>query len=197
MGVDIANNTAWPASPEGRRVDRFLLNSLWCIWPECERAKLDDTHLCDQHTLYAYQYVEDAKKQRAAQLDAAEDTLNRGEELNLTDPIPGYVYFVESDGLIKIGYSTNPAVRLRHYSPGARVLAVYPGTKHTERELHNLFHFALTQGREWFRDVPEIRAHIADKVADHGRPTAYAKRYRNRDQSTQVMARRTPGMSVA
>src|SRR5690606_1209348 len=41
---------------------------------------------------------------------------------------PGWIYYVHTDGKVKIGYSTDITRRLRAYPPGSEVLAVHPGT---------------------------------------------------------------------
>lgn len=73
------------------------------------------------------------------------------------------VYFVEQAGLVKVGFSGNPRLRLRGLinSAGAplRILAVAPGSWFRERHLHNL----LSESRhhsEWFHPTFELVAWI-------------------------------------
>lgn len=61
-------------------------------------------------------------------------------------------------------------VRLRQYPPTAVLLATRPGTRLDEKALHGQFAAYLHAGREWFRDVPELRDHINGVIAEHGAP---------------------------
>lgn len=70
------------------------------------------------------------------------------------------VYFLrrKSDGLIKIGYSTNLELRLRDIRSGAgpvEVLATIEGGAREESSLHLQFQKARKHG-EWFRPVPDL-----------------------------------------
>jgi len=103
----------------------------------------------------------------------------------------GWLYFVQVDDLIKIGYTTNLYQRLCHYPPNAIVLATQPGTMKMEKALHGQFRFALAKGREWFHVRPEILEHIAGVVTNYGKPAdGLQNRYRDANQTHQVTARR-------
>lgn len=64
----------------------------------------------------------------------------------------GYVYFARNmaDGLVKIGYSHNPIERIKCFGPDMRLLAVYPGGMHDEKEIHKQLARMRHEG-EWFR----------------------------------------------
>lgn len=68
------------------------------------------------------------------------------------------VYFAERDGLIKIGCSDSPKVRVGALH--ARLLAVIPGRYPEERQIHNRFAADRVDG-EWFRPSAELVAFIA------------------------------------
>lgn len=63
-----------------------------------------------------------------------------------------FVYVIESNGLYKIGYSTNPVTRVaaaKIFAPACKLIAVYNGTKADEKALHKLFNHCRRSG-EWF-----------------------------------------------
>lgn len=80
----------------------------------------------------------------------------------------GWVYYFESNGLIKIGWTSDLARRMRQHGPGIVLLAIEPGSRRLEHARHSLFNEFLAEGREWFTDSPEIRAHIDRVVVEHG-----------------------------
>ena len=77
----------------------------------------------------------------------------------------GFVYFLQpkfnEEGPVKVGYSIDPICRVQQInnrlkeSPLALV-AVFPGTREQERELHKRWAEHRLIG-EWFRPVPAIR----------------------------------------
>lgn len=72
----------------------------------------------------------------------------------------GYVYFVRrSSGLIKIGFSTTPTIRLRAIENGLgesiAILAVVEGSRKLERHLHDRFAAGRDVG-EWFKSSPDL-----------------------------------------
>lgn len=77
-------------------------------------------------------------------------------------PIGPHVYFVEAEnGLIKIGYSANVALRFRALlttsAAPLKLLGWIPGTTATERDLHDKLEASRSHG-EWFRPTPEMAA---------------------------------------
>ncbi len=70
--------------------------------------------------------------------------------------LKGYVYFIQGQcgGAIKIGYSANPAKRLKELQTGypdtLKILLMIPGSESTERTLHREFEASRLNG-EWFR----------------------------------------------
>lgn len=88
-------------------------------------------------------------------------------------PIPGFkwehgcIYYISSaeTGRVKIGYTDgNPRKRLRALQTGSptklAILAVHPGTRDTERRLHEEFSGDRTHG-EWFDLSDDLIVHIA------------------------------------
>lgn len=63
------------------------------------------------------------------------------------------IYFIEDDGLVKIGFTTNPARRLsclKTSNPGELIVRlVIEGTLDDEKKFHDLFKSDLHRG-EWF-----------------------------------------------
>lgn len=82
----------------------------------------------------------------------------------------GEIYFVQIDDLIKVGWTTKLADRVRAYGPKAELLANYPGTRADEAALHRQLTPARFRGREWYSDCDIIRAFVAETVERHGGP---------------------------
>lgn len=82
----------------------------------------------------------------------------------------GEVYFVQVDDLIKVGWTSKLADRVRSYGPKAVLLVNYPGTRADEAALHRQLTPARSHGREWYADCDITRAFIAEAREKHGRP---------------------------
>lgn len=82
----------------------------------------------------------------------------------------GQIYFVSVDGLIKVGWTTKLADRVRAYGPKAELLANYAATRSDEANLHRQLTPARFRGREWYDDCPLVRSFIDDAVAKYGPP---------------------------
>lgn len=77
---------------------------------------------------------------------------------------PGTVYFVGAPGRIKIGFTTNPEIRLLALRNAdmepLTVIASLVGERRHERAIHGRFaHLKIKN--EWFRDCGELREYIA------------------------------------
>ena len=92
----------------------------------------------------------------------------------------GWIYYIHVGDVIKIGFSTDVKRRLRSYPPGTPLLAMHPGTKQLETELHRQFASSRAAAREWFLDTPEMREHIKTVNEQFGEPDR--ARYEWRDQ---------------
>lgn len=68
------------------------------------------------------------------------------------------VYYVERDGLVKIGTSTQVEQRVKALR--GRLLAVEPGGHNRESQLHERFEHLRVMG-EWHRPEPDLLDHIA------------------------------------
>jgi len=77
------------------------------------------------------------------------------------------VYYLQLNGLIKIGTTSLLRLRLRKYPPGYVLLVTEPGSFATERTRHKQFKKSLVDGqREWFTPTKDLLAHIASLQAD-------------------------------
>lgn len=88
------------------------------------------------------------------------------------DPVAGTIYYLRSDGLIKIGFTSRWPLRMRGYSPGSILLAIHPGTRDDETKLKRRFAVHRTHGSEWLAQVPPVMEHIDRVLAEHGPPPA-------------------------
>jgi hypothetical protein len=72
---------------------------------------------------------------------------------------PSWVYFVERDGLIKIGVSIDPYTRVRGYK--GVLLALIPGDHSIEYAHHKRFAHLLAKGNEWFSPGGDLLEYVA------------------------------------
>lgn len=86
---------------------------------------------------------------------------------------PSLVYFVEREGLIKIGFTTNLDKRIKSISKGSsmpegmtigpvKLLAAEPGDRKLEARLHQRFSSTRVGNSEWFRPSKALRRYIED-----------------------------------
>ncbi|MDG3012161.1 GIY-YIG nuclease family protein [Rhodococcus sp. D2-41] len=99
----------------------------------------------------------------------------------------GEVYYARIGDRIKIGYSKDVRRRMRAYPPDTQLLAVHPGSKDTERQMHHRFAHCLADGREWFTPDTSLADHIESVVAEHGEPTDHIHKFRRSKQRGQTM----------
>lgn len=75
----------------------------------------------------------------------------------------GWVYFIQSNGLIKIGFSKNVKRRIVSLQIGAAepvvLLGTIAGSQVTEKDVHRLFAKELVRG-EWFKPSAMLLAYI-------------------------------------
>ncbi len=93
----------------------------------------------------------------------------------------GFVYYLRVGERVKIGFSVDIRQRMRAYPHGSTLLAVEPGSYELERQRHQQFANARQSGREWFRPCPEIDAHCAALVEQHGSPSRFEYRFREQN----------------
>lgn len=126
-----------------------------CVFPRCSDAETQHTGLpiCDRHIAKVYRLatmlINDAMPQAAI--------VNEVVRMPKMDTA-GAIYFIRLGSLVKIGFTTNLAQRLKHL-PHEEVLAVRTGSMRDEKALHAQFAH-LRQHGEWFRQGPDLLHHI-------------------------------------
>ena len=98
-----------------------------------------------------------------ASLDAAANNAMeaaRSQPTLLLSERPGFVYFVQFQSMVKVGFTTNMQARMTAI-PHEHVLAVVPGMLADEKRCHAAFAHLREHG-EWFRAEPDLMAFIAD-----------------------------------
>lgn len=126
------------------------------IW---RRVEWRDAENCDTVIPYA----------EAREYDRADARAKRSTERRKPTSM-GEIYFVKVDDLIKVGWTSKLADRVRSYGPKAELLAHYPATRADESALHRQLTPARYRGREWYSDVPAIRLFIDEALRKHGSP---------------------------
>ena len=144
-----------------------------CLMPGCTmtRSPMPELHLCTEHLAIVHDAVDHLE---ATNHRKRMDAFNAAWPAVVTPPKPGDIYYVKSDGLIKIGWTSNLAKRMRQYAPNSQLLATHPGTRADEQRLHKRFAVHRSHGREWYPLAPVILHHIDMMKAKYGEPDTVA-----------------------
>lgn len=138
-----------------------------CSNPSSDRYRVP---FCQEHILYIWSLVEQDMKHKGITVDDYEreqDEQASRRAREVAAAVPGFIYYLQVGEYLKIGFTANLDRRMREYPPNARLLACHYGTPDDERELHVRFAAFRDAGREWYLDVPEIRAHIEKVNEEH------------------------------
>lgn len=104
--------------------------------------------------------------------DRQRSSVNKGRPVrtpsSLTAGCGSVVYYVRRASLIKIGTTTNPALRFADLLPD-EIYAVEPGGQPEEHQRHVQFTH-LRRGREYFEMADELMQHVAFTRKLHGDP---------------------------
>ena len=104
-------------------------------------------------------FVVNYKKYREFTYSDSPEAIRKREYRDGTRKRPlGYVYFAQSGGRIKIGFSNNPWARISEFkisNPDITLLGAFPGTIEDERKLQEKFRDLLFLG-EWYKADPRI-----------------------------------------
>lgn len=157
-----------------------------CLVPECDDPPSSGLPedidvrlpLCPYHETMAWRTVQwyhdrptliKASEQLAAEAAEREEA-ERQRRLANRD---GHIYYLRTNGLIKVGWSRSIQDRLRAYGPEVEVLCYHAGSRDDETNLHRNLRPYLARGREWYEDCDAMRDIIAKEVARHGQPRVY------------------------
>lgn len=157
-----------------------------CVWPDCGE-QLDSTRigaLCLDHAMLVHEAVLASTKPPVTNAQARavqRRQVERDQEqarARARGQQPGWIYYVRVGDQVKIGYSADVKRRMRAYPPDSHLLAVHPGTRELETELHQRFAGSRAAGREWFRETVDLVEHMAQVVAQFGEPTRHRHHFR-------------------
>lgn len=143
---------------------------------ECNKFAVPDApfRICRDHMREAYLHWQDhlaevsgfdpTQLPGSARLPGPEpELLVRGQ-----DPRQPFVYYIRFGDRIKIGYTLSVRGRLANL-PHDEVLAIEPGALDLERTRHQQFAaHRITSKGEWFRQHPDLLAHIEMLVSHYG-----------------------------
>lgn len=155
-----------------------------CSNPSSDRYRVP---FCQEHILYLWSLVEQDMKHKGITVDDYErdqDEQARTRAQRAADAVPGFIYYLQVGEYLKIGFTTDLQRRVREYPPSARLLARHHGTQDDEKSLHAHFAAFRASGREWYLDVPEIRAHIGTVDEQHPLGHSQTTERPRRDDST-------------
>lgn len=134
-------------SDPGRRPESSM-----CAWPGCYldiRGQEIRVPFCWQHARKIYIEVRDSiEATRHFMMQQANKVIEAEQQRQ------GYVYFIQFQQQVKIGFSTQPQVRIASL-PHDRVIAVIEGTMRDEKRCHAAFDHLRTVG-EWFKAAPDL-----------------------------------------
>ncbi|MBA9003676.1 GIY-YIG nuclease family protein [Thermomonospora cellulosilytica] len=134
--------------------------------------RIGDVPVCRHHYKRALDWVRTETRRERERLHAEAEARREAAEQKRAELFPPLVYFVERDGFVKIGYTTNLDKRIKAISKGScliegmtvgpvRLLATIPDAGlDDEKQLHRRFAH-LRVGGEWFRPDADLRAYIA------------------------------------
>lgn len=145
----------------------------WCAIDLCHQPQATWLPLCEGHAHDVWAEVEQwndlAKKRKSRDAhqaleksrdDMLRERLARDESQRNAKRQAGHIYYLRVGDLIKIGFTSDMETRMKQYPPNAILLAQHPGTRETERHMHEKFQPFLALRREWFTPCDEITAHI-------------------------------------
>jgi hypothetical protein len=158
-----------------------------CVWPNCtEPLAFHLGPLCLYHAMLMYEAVlhspdvpvtsaqsKVAERRQAEQERAKARARARGQQ-------PGWIYYLRIGDRLKIGYSADVRERMRAYPPESELLAVHPGTRDLEADMHRRFTGSRAAGREWFRETPDLAEHVAQVIAQFGDPSEHRYHFRGK-----------------
>lgn len=135
-------------------------------------------YLCDYHAGIIWRRVEendtnncDRKITGAEGREYERDDYRKKRAVGRRKPTAvGEIYFVLVDGLIKVGWTSKLADRIRAYGPKAILLANYPASRSDESALHRQLTPARFRGREWYSDCDVVRLFVNEALEKHGPP---------------------------
>ena len=151
--------------------------ALWRGKTPCQKPaktmKFSVVPLCETHLLKVQSElrIEFYEERRARHYDLISRSL---EQVRVAKKAQ-QVYFIRAGRRVKIGISNNPDMRLINIRAGAcktphgldttkaRIVALEPGGRERELELHQKFAHLRDAG-EWFRGAPDLTAYI-DSIA--------------------------------
>lgn len=163
------------------RYDLLARESLdeWCGIKDCRSPQWDKMPLCQSHAFDLWTEVEyhrmdlrqaaasRMRKQSVEQIRSEIIKERMGVEKFMAEykQKPGLIYYLRVADQIKIGYTADLPTRMKSYPPMAELLATHPGTRATERQMHQKFVTHRAARNEWFHPHDKLLTHI-DLVRD-------------------------------
>lgn len=140
-----------------------------CPIPGCIFALDDEALVCWRHSLQIWEQVQRQHLESAGSAvttESADDRAARQAEerkrRTQSSLTPGWIYFLELDEKIKVGWTSDLEQRMKAYPPHAKFILKYPGTRADERDLHRTLRLSLVAGREWYSRTPQVLNYIRD-----------------------------------
>lgn len=147
----------------------------WCGVKECNRPQFKGMPLCEEHAEdvwveIGFHHIDITKAYHAnvrrddtesIRKEAIRERLGVEEFLANHKQAPGIIYYLKVEDQVKIGFTTDLDTRLKAYPPMAKLMATHPGTRSTERQMHDKFAEHLAGRKEWFAEHQELESHIA------------------------------------
>lgn len=148
----------------------------------CDATTIPDAPfpICVRHAAQLFSFLSHTAEVKLTNgfLDLALYEIRKTEAMQMTDRAArsarrarqqGQIYYLRVGDLVKVGYTADLRQRLRDYPPDAKLLAVEPGTRTHEAQLHRKFRHLLAGRAEWYRAGLDLMHHIA-AVRDRTEP---------------------------
>jgi len=133
-----------------------------CPIAGCKNPPVAGGLVCTPHGVQIWAHVETVRDKSgfAELVDVERDRMQRQAQDNAravaATRARGWIYFLELDDKIKVGWTSNLENRIKSYPPHARMVVEYPATRADERDLHRTLRQSLVAGREWYARTPQV-----------------------------------------
>lgn len=102
-------------------------------------------------------------RKRRVPLVMSEGAVDTRQFLGPRPPRLELVYYIQRDGLVKIGHTACLRTRMKSLRPD-ELLAIEPGTRDLETQRHRQFAaFRAGRSREWFKPAAQLLGHIDER----------------------------------
>lgn len=140
-----------------------------CPIPRCKDSITENGMVCSRHGVQIWAHVETVRDKSGFrdEVKRQRDRMERQAEENAravaATRAHGWIYFIELDEKIKVGWTSDLEQRMRAYPPHAKFILKYPGSRADERDLHRTLKLSRVAGREWYARTPQVLEYMRNQ----------------------------------